>query len=145
MSALEAVQAVIGYGLVVLGVGLVAVAALGLIRFHDAYSRLSAVTKAATLGVCLTLLGVLVLDPSVSNAVKVLLAVALQFLTSPVGGFALGRAAYRSGSPLAPESLYDELGGRQRAGTSQARRSTTGRDGTQDLDGGDGGTGAPRR
>lgn len=116
MSALAILQALAGYGLIVLGVGLVGVAALGLLRFPDAYSRLSAVTKAATLGVCLTLLGVLVLDPSWSNAVKVLLAVALQFLTSPVGGFALGRASYRSGSPLAPGSLYDELGGRQRAG-----------------------------
>jgi len=116
VSALAILQALAGYGLIVLGVGLVGVAALGLLRFPDAYSRLSAVTKAATLGVCLTLLGVLVLDPSWSNAVKVLLAVALQFLTSPVGGFALGRASYRSGSPLAPGSLYDELGGRQRAG-----------------------------
>ena len=109
MSALELVQVGLGYALVVLGVGLVAVAALGLVRFPDAYSRLSAVTKAATLGLCLTLLGVLVLDPSWANAVKVLLAVALQFVTSPVGGFALGRAAYRSGSPLAPNSSYDEL------------------------------------
>lgn len=118
MNALELVQAGLGYGLVVLGVGLVAVAALGLLRFPDAYSRLSAVTKAATLGLCLTLLGVLVLDPSWSNGVKVLLAVGLQFVTSPVGGFALGRAAYRSGSPLAPGSRYDELGGRHRDGAS---------------------------
>ncbi len=115
MSAPEIVQAAGGYGLVGLGVGLLAVAALGLIRFPDAYSRLSAVTKAATLGLCLTLLGVLVLEPSWANAVKVLLAVALQFVTSPVGGFALGRAAYRSGSPLSPGSSYDELGGRHSA------------------------------
>lgn len=115
MSALELVQVVVGHGLVVLGVGLLAVSALGLIRFPDAYSRLSAVTKAATLGVCLTLLGVLVLDPSWTSAVKVLLAVALQFVTSPVGGFAIGRAAYRSGSPLAPRTSYDELGGRHAA------------------------------
>ncbi|WP_380169452.1 monovalent cation/H(+) antiporter subunit G [Jannaschia sp. R86511] len=109
MSAAELVQAGLGYALVGLGVALLAVAGLGLLRFPDAYSRLSAVTKAATLGLCLTLLGVLVLDPSWTNAVKVLLAVALQFVTSPVGGFALGRAAYRSGSPLAPSSSYDEL------------------------------------
>lgn len=117
MSALELVQAGVGYALVVLGVSLLAIAGLGLVRFPDAYSRLSAVTKAATLGVCLTLLGVLVLDPSWSNGVKVLLAVGLQFVTSPVGGFALGRAAYRSGSPLAPGSRYDELGGRRDAGS----------------------------
>lgn len=116
MSAPEVLQSVAGHALVVLGVALIGVGALGLLRFPDAFSRLSAVTKAATLGVCLTLLGVLVLEPSWSNGVKVLLAVALQFVTSPVGGFALGRAAYRSGSPLAPGSRYDEFGGRQRAG-----------------------------
>lgn len=132
MSAAEVAQSVLGHGLVLLGVGLLAVAGLGLLRFPDAYSRLSAVTKAATLGVCFTLLGVLVLEPSWTNAFTVLLAVALQFVTSPVGGFALGRAAYRSGSPLAPSSSYDELaehlGGRDgtagdgRTGDDAARR-----------------------
>lgn len=103
---------VVGHALAVLGVLLIGVAALGLVRFPDAYSRLSAVTKAATVGVCLVLIGALVLQPSWSALAKVAVAVALQLATSPVGGFALGRAAYRTGSPLAPSSRYDELGGR---------------------------------
>lgn len=103
---------VLGHALAVLGVLLVGVAALGLVRFPDAYSRLSAVTKAATLGVCLVLLGALVLEPSWPAAAKVAIAVLLQLATSPVGGFALGRTAYRTGSPLAAGSRYDELGGR---------------------------------
>lgn len=133
MNAPEVLQTGAGHALVVVGVALIGIGALGLLRFPDAYSRLSAVTKAATLGLCLTLLGVLVLDPSWSNGVKVLLAVALQFVTSPVGGFALGRAAYRSGSPLAPGSRYDELGGRQRAGgsTGPARPGQGGDDGAR--------------
>jgi multicomponent Na+:H+ antiporter subunit G len=87
---------------------LVAIGALGLIRFPDAYARLNAVTKAATLGVVLVMMGVLCLMPSWPAAAALLLASALQLFTSPVGGFALGHAAYRSGTPLASETVYDE-------------------------------------
>jgi multicomponent Na+:H+ antiporter subunit G len=107
----EVVLDVVGALLVLLGVGLVAVAGLGLVRLPDPFSRLSAVTKSGVAGVCLVLLGVLAIEPSWGNLVKVLFAVALQLLTSPVGGFALGRAAYRSGAPLSPRTHYDELKG----------------------------------
>jgi multicomponent Na+:H+ antiporter subunit G len=100
---------VLGGVLVALGVGLVAAAGLGLLRLPDAYTRMSAVTKAASLGVVLVLLGALALAPSWGNAVKVLLAVALQLITAPVGGFAIGRASYRAGAPLTPETGYDDL------------------------------------
>ncbi|HVM27349.1 MAG TPA: monovalent cation/H(+) antiporter subunit G [Mycobacteriales bacterium] len=99
----------VGGLLVGLGVTLVAAAGLGLLRLPDAYTRMSAVTKAASLGVVLTLLGALALAPSWNNALKVLLAVLLQLATAPAGGFAIGRAAYRARSPLTPETGYDEL------------------------------------
>lgn len=100
---------VVGYVLVTAGVLLLGVAGIGLVRLSDAYSRLSAVTKAATSGVCLVLLGVLALEPSWPALLKVLLALVLQLATSPVGGYALGRAAYRSGTPLSEVTGYDEL------------------------------------
>ncbi|AYY15184.1 monovalent cation/H(+) antiporter subunit G [Actinobacteria bacterium YIM 96077] len=84
-------------------------AAIGLVRLADVYSRLSAVTKAATLGVVLVLGGAFCLEPSWKSFFVVGLAAFLQFFTAPVGGFALGRAAYRAGSPLAPQTQYDEL------------------------------------
>ncbi len=101
---------VLGGLLVAAGVFLVAVAALGLLRFPDAYGRMNAVTKAASLGVVLILGGALFIAPSWFAVVKLLLAIALQLVTAPVGGFALGRAAYRAGTPLAPVTGYDELG-----------------------------------
>lgn len=94
---------------VALGVGLVAAAGLGLLRLPDAYTRMSAVTKAASLGVVLVLLGALALSPSWNNAVKVLVAVVLQLVTAPAGGFAIGRAAYRARAPLSPKTGYDDL------------------------------------
>jgi multicomponent Na+:H+ antiporter subunit G len=99
----------LGGVLVALGVGLVATAGLGLLRLPDAYTRMSAVTKPASLGVVLVLLGALALAPSWGNAAKVLAAVVLQLVTAPAGGFAIGRAAYRAGAPLAPQTGYDEL------------------------------------
>lgn len=91
------------------GVALFVVAAVGLIRFPDAYTRLTAVTKSATLGICFILLGVLVIEPSLAAAIKLLLAITLQLVTAPVGGFALSRATYRSGVPLPSALRYDQL------------------------------------
>lgn len=105
------VVTVLGGLLVAAGVLLMLIAGLGLIRFSDAYSRMSAVTKAATLGVVFVLAGVLVLEFTWVNAVKLLVAIALQLATAPVGAFAMGRAAYRAGTPLSERTHYDHLGG----------------------------------
>ena len=95
--------------LLVLGVSLVAVAGVGLLRLPDIYNRMNAVAKAASLGLACILLGVLVLMPGWRNAAVLGVAVALQLLTAPIGGFALARAAYRSGTPLGGSTRYDRL------------------------------------
>jgi multicomponent Na+:H+ antiporter subunit G len=109
MNALVVAQSVAGHAAVLLGIGLFCIAGIGLLRFGDAYSRLAATTKSGTLGVCLVLLGVLVLEPTWSHAVILAVAIALQIITSPVGGFALGRAAFRSDAPMPAGTRYDEL------------------------------------
>ncbi|NYF16586.1 multicomponent Na+:H+ antiporter subunit G [Microbacterium sp. AK009] len=109
MIDLLAAGRALGYAAVAAGILLFAVAALGLLRLPDVYTRLSAVTKAATLGVCLVLLGALLIEPSWRTAIPLLLAVALQLITSPVGGFALGRAAYRAGVSLNTRAHYNDL------------------------------------
>ncbi|WP_216699415.1 monovalent cation/H(+) antiporter subunit G [Actinotalea ferrariae] len=109
MNAAVLVQSLVGHTALVLGVGLFVIAAIGLLRFGDAYSRLAATTKSGTLGVCLVLLGVLVLEPTWAHAVILLVAIALQLVTAPVGGFALGRAAFRSDAPMPAGTAYDEL------------------------------------
>lgn len=106
---MDAIQSIAGLALLAAGVFLFVVAAVGMIRFPDAYTRLTAVTKSGTLGLCAVLLGALIMEPSVGNAVKLLLAILLQLLTTPIGGFALSRGSFRSGASL-PENLqYDEL------------------------------------
>jgi multicomponent Na+:H+ antiporter subunit G len=99
----------VGGVLIALGVALVVLAGIGIVRFTDVYSRMSAVTKAATLGVAFVLAGVLVLEFTWVNALKLTIAIALQLATAPVGAFAMGRAAYRARTPLSPLTRYDEL------------------------------------
>ncbi|MGN9765097.1 cation:proton antiporter [Micromonospora sp. SD12] len=91
------------------GTGLIAVSALGLLRLPDVYNRMNAVAKAASLGMVCVLAGVLVLVFDARSAVVVAVAVGLQLVSAPVGGYALAVASYRAGSPLAALTRYDDL------------------------------------
>ena len=74
-----------------------AMAALGVIRMPDFYTRLHAVSKAETLGVLLTLAALAVwAGPSVT-AVKVGFVAVFLFLANPTSTHAVGRAAFRTG------------------------------------------------
>ena len=74
-------------------------AALGLLRMPDVYTRLQAGTKAATLGALSILIGISFHYPSWS--LKILLIAFFILLTSPVGSSTIARAAHLSGySPV---------------------------------------------
>lgn len=132
--AVDLVLDIIGGATIAAGVFLIAVATVGLLRLGDTYLRMNAVTKAASLGVVFVLAGVALLAPSWPAVMKLLLAIALQLITAPVGGFALGRGAYLAGAPLSEATAYDELGQAvERAGgqppvTSSPRRGPRNRD-----------------
>ncbi len=87
------------------------ISVFGLIRLPDVYTRSHAATKSSTLSVLLTLLGVFLYflfhDHFVS--VRVLLGIVFVFLTAPVAGHLIIRAAYRSKVELADISVVDEL------------------------------------
>jgi multicomponent Na+:H+ antiporter subunit G len=85
-------------------------AAVGLHRFPDVFCRMHAATKPATLGLLLIAVVAGVSIPGLGALVKLLLVAVLQFLTTPVAAHMVGRAAYRSGSPLAEVTVMDELG-----------------------------------
>lgn len=73
------------------------VAALGVIRLPDFYSRLHAVGKAETLGVVLTLGAIMVWAGPSLTAVKVGFVAVFLFLANPTSTHAIGRAAFRLG------------------------------------------------
>lgn len=103
------VPELIGHTLAATGTVLMAISAVGLVRLPDVYNRANAVAKAAALGVVCVLLGTAFLVPGPLTTVLLVLGVVLQLLTTPFGAYAAGRAAYRSGAPLAPGTHRDDL------------------------------------
>lgn len=104
---------VVGSILIALGVLLVLLAGIGLLRFPDVLTRANAATKAAGLGVACVLGGVAFVMGTREAAIKMTIAVILQFATAPVSGHVIGRAAYRSGAPLWEGTEIDDLRGFQ--------------------------------
>lgn len=100
-----------GVFLIFVGSLMALVSAIGLIRFKDVYTRSHAATKSSTLGVLLTLAGALFYIIGVENyfSVRLVLGIIFVFLTAPVSGHLVTRAAYRSKVKLADISVTDEL------------------------------------
>lgn len=105
MSPLDVLSAV----LLLLGVALAVVSGIGLVRLPDLFSRMHAATKPATLGMLLVTIGAALRQDDGSNATKLLLVAAFQFLTAPVAAHMIGRAAYRTGTGALDELVVDEL------------------------------------
>lgn len=95
--------------LLLLGTALGVLAGLGLHRFDSLYSRMHSATKPATLGLLVVLIGVGIGigDPGV--AAKLALVGLLQFVTAPIAGHAVARAAHRAGEPMGETAIVDEL------------------------------------
>jgi multicomponent Na+:H+ antiporter subunit G len=105
MSPLEAAAAV----LILLGTAFSVLGGVGLHRFPDVFARMHAATKPVTLGLASILLGAALVQTHVPSAVKLVLAAGLQFITAPVAAHMIGRAAYRTGTELSPQTTIDEL------------------------------------
>lgn len=87
------------------------ISAIGIIRFPDVYTRSHAATKSSTLAVLLTLVGAFLyfLFTESLVSVRLILGIVFVFLTSPVAGHLIIRAAYRSNVQLADSTIEDEL------------------------------------
>jgi multicomponent Na+:H+ antiporter subunit G len=86
-------MSLIGWIFMSAGAALLAVAALGVMRFPDALTRQHAATKAGTLGLGVMIIGLALLQPSVGWWVRLALLGVLLLITLPVASHALGRAA----------------------------------------------------
>jgi len=101
---------VLAGALMLIGSALALIAAVGLFRMPDAYSRIHVATKPATLAVVCTVGAAVLRVPGLSDTTKLLLAVALQFWTAPVSSHMIGRAARAAGLQPAEPWLIDEGG-----------------------------------
>jgi multicomponent Na+:H+ antiporter subunit G len=73
------------------------VAAAGVLRMPDFYTRLHAVAKAETMGVLFTLAAVALSAGASVTSLKVLLVAAFLFVANTTATHAIGRAAHRTG------------------------------------------------
>lgn len=101
----------IGAILILIGSIISVISAIGIIRFNDIYSRAHAATKTTTLAVLITLAGVFIYvwlgEGYVS--VRLMLGIVFVFITAPVSGHLVLRAAYRANIKMTDETLEDEL------------------------------------
>ncbi|MBN2548882.1 MAG: monovalent cation/H(+) antiporter subunit G [Anaerolineales bacterium] len=97
--------------LMVLGAFFIFIASLGLVRMPDLFLRMSATSKAATLGAGLMLLATMIYFNDFAITIRVLSIIAFLTLTIPVAAHMIGRAAYFDGVPLWEKTEIDELRG----------------------------------
>jgi len=97
--------------LMITGALLIFIASLGLLRMPDLFLRMSATSKAATLGVGLILLATAIHIFDFEVTVRVLSIIAFFTLTVPVASHMIGRAAYFDGVKLWEKTTMDELRG----------------------------------
>ncbi len=83
--------------LLALGCFLVLVAAIGIIRFPDFYSRMHPAGKSDTLGQALILAGLMVYEGVTLVSAKLLFIIVFIFIANPTATHALAKAAYVSG------------------------------------------------
>ncbi len=97
--------------LLLLGVSFTLIAAIGLVRLPDLYSRTHAATKPQLLGLTLVCAGICVEMWDWHWVVLSMVILGLQVVTAPVGSHLVGRAIYRTGRDVDPPMVVDELSG----------------------------------
>jgi multicomponent Na+:H+ antiporter subunit G len=95
--------------LLVLGGLFCLLGAVGILRMPDIFTRLQAATKTGTLGVGFVMLAVCVHFQDLGVSVRSMLVIAFLFLTAPIAGHVIARAAYFVSTPLWDKTALDEL------------------------------------
>ncbi|OCW55741.1 monovalent cation/H(+) antiporter subunit G [Hoeflea olei] len=95
--------------LLLIGSAFTLVAAIGLLRLPDLYTRMHAASKAGTMGSCLVLIALAVHAHDLGTMSRALAGVVFFLLTAPVSSHLLAKAAYSVGYRLHPTSVRDEM------------------------------------
>lgn len=124
----ESLPVIIVVGLLCIGGALFVLAsAIGMLRVRDGVSRVNVLSGATGIGMPAIVLGIYVNDLAVHGFVplslfKALVAVGGFIVMSSVASNALGRAAYRSGAPLDPATVPNDLADPPEGGPSTSDR-----------------------
>lgn len=102
-------QNVLVGSLMLIGAAFTFVAAVGLLRLPDLYSRMHAASKAGTLGSGVLLLALAIFAQDHSTVTRALAAIIFLLLTAPISAHLLARAAYAVGYRLWEGSVHDDM------------------------------------
>jgi multicomponent Na+:H+ antiporter subunit G len=102
-------------GLLLLGAAFMLLAAVGIVRMPDLFTRMQPATKAATLGLGCMFTAVAVHFADLGITSRALAAFGFVVITAPVAAHVIGRAAYFVGVSLWEGTTIDELRGRHDA------------------------------
>jgi multicomponent Na+:H+ antiporter subunit G len=105
-------QDIISAVLMIVGTIFMLLASIGILRMPDLFLRMSATTKAATLGVSTMLLAMAVYFDNLGVASRAVATIIFVLLTAPVAAHMIGRAAYFVKVPLWEKTVIDDLSGR---------------------------------
>ncbi len=95
--------------LLLIGAGFSLLAAVGLLRLPDLYTRLHAASKAGALGAGLMMLAVALVSSDGAVVLRTILGIVFLLLSTPVGAHLLARAAYKAGERPSASTTIDEL------------------------------------
>lgn len=106
------IQDIVSTILIITGTLFVLLAAIGLVRMPDLFTRMSATTKASTLGISSLLLAVAVHFGDFGIISRSIAIIIFLMLTVPIAAHMIGRAAYFMDVPLKEGTKINELSGR---------------------------------
>jgi multicomponent Na+:H+ antiporter subunit G len=95
--------------LLVLGAAFSLIAAIGVVRLPDLYTRMHAASKAGAVGGGLVLLAVAVMSFDAGVALRAVIGIVFLLLTTPISAHLLARASYRVRDRSAVNMVTDEL------------------------------------
>lgn len=95
----------------ILGSFIVLLAGLGVVKMPDIYTRMSATSKASTLGVSIILITTGFFFGTTEIITRTLLIVIFLMITAPVASHLLGKAAHLNKLPLWDRTKRDDVSG----------------------------------
>ncbi|WP_279482633.1 monovalent cation/H(+) antiporter subunit G [Aureimonas sp. SK2] len=104
---------------VVLGASFALVAAVGILRLPDFYSRMHAASKVGTVGSALALVALAIVSVQTAEVLRAIAAIVFFFLTAPIAAHLLGKAAYSAGYPMWSGSVLNEMTSRRNAAAGE--------------------------
>jgi multicomponent Na+:H+ antiporter subunit G len=86
-------------------------AAIGIVRLPDLYTRLHAASKAGVVGTGLILVAVAMISTDGAVVLRAILGIIFLLLSTPIAAHLLGRAAYKAGELPTSATTIEEIDG----------------------------------